>query len=225
MSIDHRQKQMQEPQIKGADVESPTIDIGTDTELEDRLTVVVRPMEYRREKLILKYFSMQLKNAAVAYMGQETIKIERCVGYYYNKDKTHNDALKKAIADALSNDQSCAILLDAQKNTYVAILSSDVYYRDIQTPDDFSSRYAGLTYLETRGRNYGPILWGKLLVTSDKHILTPIVYQDEYTKNNAYFMRINENVVYESDYILFLISLIKSGKLASYIKGHARFSQ
>ncbi len=225
MTIDRGQEQLQEPQVKGDDIESPTTDIGTDTEPEDQLTVVVRPMEYRTVKRNLKYFSMQLKNATVAYIGHETIKIERCVGYFYNKDKAHDDALKKAISDALSNDQSCAILLDAQQNTYVALLSSDVYYRDIHTPDDFSSSYAGLTYLETRGRHSASILWSKLLVTTDKHILTPIAYPNEYIKNNAYFTRINENIECESNFIIYLISLIMSGKLESYIKGHARFSQ
>lgn len=225
MTIDRQQKQSQEPQVKGDDIEGPTTDIGTVTEPEDQLTVAISPMEYRTVKRNLKYFSMQLKNATVAYMGNETIKIERCVGYYYNKDKAHDDALKKAIADALSNDQSCAILLDAEQNTYVALLSSDVYYRDIHTPDDFSSSYAGLTYLETRGKYYASILWTKLLVTTDKHVLTPISYPSEYIKNNAYFTRINENIVYESDFIIYLISLIKSGRLESYIKGHARFTQ
>jgi hypothetical protein len=225
MAFDHQQEQLQKPQVKGDDIESPSTDIGTDTEPEDQLTVVVRPIEYRTVKRNLKYFSMQLKNATVAYMGNETIKIERCVGYFYNKDKSHDDALKKAIADALSNDQSCAILLDAQQNTYVALLSSDLYYRNIHTPDDSSSSYAGLTYLETRGKHYASILWSKLLVTTDKHILAPIAYPNEYIHNNAYFTRINENIAYESDYIIFLISLIKSGKLEFYIKGHARFSQ
>lgn len=209
-----------EPQVHGDTIENPTVDIGSTTIAEDAVEIAIKPREYRTVKANLKLFSMQLKNAEVGYIGNETIKILSCVGYYYNKDKANDDALKKAIADAMSHEQSAVILVDNDKNTYVALLTMDVLYHDIHTADDFSSPYGGLTYLETRAKKHVSSLRISLLITSDKHVLTPLSYPLDYHGDNACYTRINENILHEADGIIHLISQIKSGKLESYIRGH-----
>lgn len=222
MMENKKQKSPVEPQVHGDTIEDPTVNIGAQTIAEDAVAIAIRPIEYRTVKGSLKLISMQLKNAEVAYMGSEIIKIARCIGYYYNKDKASEDALKKALADALSHKNSAVVLFDKNYNTYVALLETDVLYRDIHTADDFSSPYGGLTYLQTRGKKHVSSLRIQFLITSDKHLLIPVSYPLDYMSSNACYTRINENIVYEADDIIHIISQIKSGNLQSYIRGHDR---
>ena len=64
-----------EPQVHGDTIENPTVNIGSTTIAEDAVEIAIKPREYRTVKANLKLFSMQLKNAEVGYIGNETIKI------------------------------------------------------------------------------------------------------------------------------------------------------
>lgn len=200
-------------------INEPNVDIGEPTIVNDSVTISIDPIEYKRKKLILQWFAKIMTNAPVAYFGKTEFTIDRCIDYFYNLDPEVEDAARKTVASVTASGTSCAVLADNEQNLYVCSLTPYIWYDTLHTPDDFSSRYGGLTYLETKGRKYISNLWMKLLITSDAHVLSPIESTEDYQEGNAYYYRLRENEKFGRDFLTYLISLVKMGKLERYVKG------
>ncbi len=219
MRASRKEKMKDSVEIENVDIDEPTVDIGTTTEINDSVTVTLNPIEYRRKKMLLRWFAMNLSNAPIAYLGKTVYKIDKCIDYFYNLDPQYEDAAKKSIASAIASGDSCAILVDKETNFYVCSLNLNIWYKEIHTADDFSSQYGGLTYLETGGRKFAANTWIKFLITSDGYILAPVVSKEDYIEGNAYYWRLHLNEKYESDLAAFLVYQAKSGELEEYVKG------
>ena len=219
MTIKNKAKDPTSTDIEDIRIDEPNVVIDKPVLVNDSIAISLAPIEYRTKKRHLQWFAMLLRNAVVAYLGKTEYKINKCIDYFYNDQTNVEAAVRKSIASATSTGDSCALLADSKKNFYVCALDSNILYDDIHTPDDYSSQYGGLTYLETRGRHYASNLWIKLLVTSDDYILSPVFSEEDFIAGNAYYFRLHTSRKYERDFIIYLISLIKAGKLEEYVKG------
>jgi hypothetical protein len=219
MEIPNNTRDKKKVDVEDIKLNEPTVDIGKPATVNDSVTVSIDPIEYRRKKLHLQWFAMCLVNGPVAYLGNTEFRIEKCMDYFYNLDPGTEDAVIKSVASATALGDSCAVLADSEKNTYVCSLNSNIWYSEVHTPDDFSSQYGGLTYLETKGRQHISNLWLRFIVTSDGYILTPIKNGEDFVANNAYFYRVRGS--FTEDYATYLVHTAKTGELEMYVTGRS----
>lgn len=218
------------------DIESPTVEIGRISPAADRIVIVLNADEYRTKKFELVEKSAKLKNFAVArrsfVLAQDNAnadtvyKVKRCVDCCPGSDETGGKVLSKALAACLASGSSCAVIVDDDDNIYICTLNENFYFQDISSGDDYSSKYGGLTILETGGKTRipDPIDQEKFykinfLVTADGYPLVPIRDPEDFLENNNYYYLARGLDGSTGEMVTKLIYVVKSGELEKYITG------
>ncbi|MGI6119852.1 MAG: hypothetical protein ACOYIB_04645 [Desulfosporosinus sp.] len=220
------------------DIESPTVEIGRICPPADRIVVALNVAEYRTKKFDLVEKSLKLKNVAVAHNAYYSGKfkgsknadivytVQRCVDCCAGSDNDAGKVLSKALAACLASRSSCAVIIDDNDNIYICTLNKNFNYQDISSGDDYSSKYGGLTYLETKGKTRIPDPHDQdkfykinFLVTSDGYPLVPVRDQEDFLENNHYYYLARGLDGSSSDMVTKLIYVVKSGELERYIRG------
>jgi hypothetical protein len=200
-------------------MDEPTVELGNDSQVRERLRIHLDPIDYRAKTVLLGQYGGKLRDAEVAYLDDKVFRIEDCIDYFYTLDPAIEDGLKKAIGAANASGKACVLLMDDRKDIIACSLSEPLNYREVRTPDHMGTAYGGLTYLETRGRRYVSNLTILLIVTQDFYFLVPTASDIGLREDLGYYRRLVEYCKYGLEPIAFLAYAAKSSKLEKYMTG------
>jgi hypothetical protein len=236
--------------IDNVEIEPPTVDIGDDAAKPDAVHISITPYEYRTKKFELIEKSGELKNCVVAYkrmvfskrdiysddyntynvddalMDEKIYAVERCIDCFHSDDQTFQKSVNKAVAASIASRNACVLFTDEDNNVYVCKLNSNFWYEDVRTQDVLSSKYGGLTYLETRGKSQFPSPKDKdrffkvlSLVSADGFLLVPVKDMEDFIPRNAYYCLTGVKPGQSDDLAVALIYSVKSQELEKHVTG------
>ncbi|HWQ70843.1 MAG TPA: hypothetical protein VN370_00845 [Desulfitobacteriaceae bacterium] len=218
------------------DIEPPTVEIGGINPVADKIVVALNAGEYRTKKFALVEKSAKLKNLAVARRSvvspwdtpavAPVYKINSCVDCCPGAEESGGKVLSKALAACLASGSSCAVIVDDDDNIYVCTLNENFYFSDIGSGDDYSSKYGGLTILESGGKTRipDPADQGKFykinfLMTADGYPLVPVRDPEDFLEDNQSYYLAGSLDRSSAELVTNLIYVVKSGELEKYIRG------